>query len=109
MVPVRIWAWSAVGEEAQGAFLLEVEGAPRCGRDPAEAAAKVSHGRPDLRFGQHAEAERQGSRADVISALKLERGGDRLQIGLGELPVCRPPRRARLTYAGSSRSIRSSR
>jgi hypothetical protein len=48
---------SAAGEEAQGAFLLEVEGPARGGRDPAEAPAEVGHGRPDLRFGQYTEAE----------------------------------------------------
>src|SRR5690242_11795045 len=101
MISVRIWACSAAGEEAQGAFLLEVEGPARGGRDPAEASAEVGHGRPDLRFGQDTEAEGQRSRADVVPALQFERGGDRLQVGLGELPVCRSPPRTRLTYRSS--------
>src|SRR5689334_11402788 len=92
----RIRACSAAGEEAQGAFLLEVQGPARSGRDPAEAPAEVGYGRPDLWFGQDTEAEGQGSRADVVPALQLERGSDRLQIGLDELPVCRPAPCARL-------------
>ncbi len=38
---------SAAGQEAQGAFLLEVEGAAGGGGDAAEAAAEVRDGGPD--------------------------------------------------------------
>ena len=50
---------SAAGQEAQGTFLFEVEGAARGGGDAAEAAAEVRDGGPDRRLGQHPQAERQ--------------------------------------------------
>ena len=81
---------SAAGQEAQGAFLFEVERAARGGGDAAEAAAEIRDGGPDRRLGQHPQAERQRRGADVVPALEFERDGDRLQVRLAELPVRRP-------------------
>ena len=81
---------SAAAEQTQGALLLEVEGAAGGGRDAPEATAEIRYGCPHRRFGQHPQPEGQGRRADVIPPLELQRGGDRLQISLTELPVRRP-------------------
>src|SRR5437867_12006651 len=83
-------ARSAAGQQAEGALLLEVQGAARGGGDAAEAAAEIRDRGADRRLGQHPQAERQRRRADVVTALKLQRGGDRLEVRVAELPVRRP-------------------
>ncbi|MGH3184852.1 MAG: cation diffusion facilitator family transporter, partial [Streptosporangiaceae bacterium] len=50
---------SAAGEQAQGAFLLEVEGPAWGGGDAAEPAAEIRDGGPDRGLGEHPQAERQ--------------------------------------------------
>src|SRR5436305_6097679 len=80
---------SAAGQEAEGALLLEVQGTARAGGDAAEAAAEIRDGGADRRLGEHPQTERQRRRADVIPALELERGRDRLEVRLAELPVRR--------------------
>jgi len=49
----------ATGQEAEGALLLEVQGADRGGGDAAEAAAEIRDGGADRRLGQYPQAERQ--------------------------------------------------
>src|SRR5690242_16577518 len=71
---------SAAGQQAEGALLLEVQGAAGGGGDAAEAAAEVRDRGADRRLGQHPQAERQRRRADVVAALELQRGGDRLEV-----------------------------
>src|SRR5436305_6307949 len=92
VVPAGLVA-SAAGQQAEGALLLEVQGAPGGGGDAAEAAAEVRDRGADRRLGQHPQAERQRRRADVVAALELQRGGDRLEVRLTELPVRWPVRR----------------
>ena len=81
---------SAAGQQAQRAFLLEVERPARRGGDAAEPAAQVRDGGADRRLGQHPQPERQRGGADVIAALEFERGRDGFQVRLAELPVRRP-------------------
>jgi hypothetical protein len=50
---------SAAGEQAKGAFLLEVKGPAGGGRDAAEPAAEIRDGGPDRGLGEHPQAERQ--------------------------------------------------
>src|SRR5260370_41742733 len=82
---------SAPGQQAQGAFLLEVEGAARGGGNAAEAAAEVSDGRPDRRLRQHPPAARQRRGADVVPALEGPRPRGALEGRLRELPLGRTP------------------
>ncbi len=81
----------AAGQHAQRALLLEVKRPAGSGREAAEPAAEIGHGRAHLRLGQHAEAERQRGGTDVVPPLDLQRGGHGGQVGLGELPVRRGP------------------
>jgi len=90
--PSAITGRSAAGEQAEGAFLFEVQRPARGGGDAAEAAAEVGDGRPYRRLGQYPQAERQGRRADVVPALEFQRGRRGLQVRLAELPVRRPAR-----------------
>src|SRR5438477_3711155 len=91
VVPTGLIA-SAAGQQAEGALLLEVQGAAGGGGDAAKAAAEVRDRGADRRLGQHPQAERQRRRADVVAAPELQRGGDRLEVRLTELPVRWPVR-----------------
>jgi hypothetical protein len=53
----------------------------------AGATAEVGHGRADGGVGEHAEPERQRGRGDVVLLLDPQRGDDRRQVLVGELPV----------------------
>jgi cation diffusion facilitator family transporter len=77
-------------QEAQRAFLLEVERPPGLLRHPPQAPAEVGHGRADGRLGQDPQAERERGRADLIPPLQLQGGRHRGQVRVGELPVGRP-------------------
>ena len=101
-------ASSAAGQQAQSALLLEVQGADRGGWDAAEAAAEIRDSGADRGFGQHTQAERQRRGADIVPALELESGGDRLQVGLAELAMRRPARRAQPARSAPAARSRSS-
>jgi hypothetical protein len=49
--------------------------------------AQVGDGRAHRGLGQHAQAERQCRRRDVVAPLDLDARRDRGEIGLAELPV----------------------
>ncbi len=74
-------------EQAQRAFLFEVEGASWRRWYPAKAPGQIDDGGAYTRFCQHPQAERQGSGRDVIPLLQFERGGHRGEILLAELPM----------------------
>src|SRR5271165_606465 len=78
---------SAAGQQAEGAFLFEVEGPAWGSGDAAEPAAEIRDGGPDRWFGEHPQAERQRRWTDVVTALEFERGGHGLQVRLAKLPV----------------------
>jgi hypothetical protein len=87
------WGWcgwpGAVGqvEQAEGAFLLEVQGLDGWGRDAAEAAAQLGYFGPDPLVAEHPQAERQFRWADVQPPLDVQAQGHRSQVVLTELAV----------------------
>jgi len=52
-------------------------------------AAQVGDGRPDGGLGEHAQAEGQGGRSNVVALFQAQGGGDRRQVLLGVLAVRR--------------------
>ncbi len=76
-------------EQAEGAFLFEVEGLNRRGWDPAQAPAQLSYLGPDSWVAEHPQAERQFGRADVQPPLDIQAERHRRQVFLAELPVRR--------------------
>ncbi len=52
-------SYSTAGQQAQGAFLFEVQGAADRGRDAAQAPAEIGHGGPHRRLSQYPQTERQ--------------------------------------------------
>jgi hypothetical protein len=55
----RVHAPSTSRQQAQGAFLFEVQGAADRGGHAAQAPAEIGHGGAHRRLGQHPQAERQ--------------------------------------------------
>ena len=84
----------AHAEEAEGAFLLEVQSAAGRGRDPPDPAAQFSDLGPDPGLGQHPKTEGQRGRADVQPPLQVQGQRHRSHILFAELAVtcaaCRP-------------------
>ena len=62
-------------------------GRRRAGRHVAGAAAEVGDRRAGRGVGEHAQPERECGRRDVVPLLDPERGDDRGQVLVGELPV----------------------
>jgi cation diffusion facilitator family transporter len=89
-LPLRARQARRTAEEPQRPFLLEVEGPPRLLGYPAQAPAKVGHGRADGGLGQDAQAERERRRADLVPPLQVQGGGDGAQVRVAELPVGGP-------------------
>jgi hypothetical protein len=87
----RRWAGRALShaEEAEGAFLLEVQGAAGRGRDPPDPAAQLRDLGPDPGLGQHPETEGQRGRADVQPPLQVQGQRDRGHVLITELAVPR--------------------
>lgn len=52
-------SYSTAGQQAQGAFLFEVQGAADRGGDAAQAPAEIGHGGPHRRLSQYPQTERQ--------------------------------------------------
>src|SRR5580704_4283965 len=86
---------SAALEQPQRAFLLEVQGSAGRGGDAAQPPPQVGHRGSHRRLGQHAHAERERGRTDVVAPLQFERRRHGLQILLGKHAVRRPASRNR--------------
>jgi hypothetical protein len=71
-------------EEAEGSFLLEVERAGGRRLDAADPPAEIGDLGPHRRLGEHAQAERQSGRGDVVAAFDREREPDRVEVVLVE-------------------------
>jgi hypothetical protein len=64
--------------------LLEIEGASGGRLDAADPPAEIGDLRPYGWLGEHAQAERQRGRGDVVAAFDRERKPDRVQVVLVE-------------------------
>ena len=85
------WRWAvgavAHAEEAEGALLLEIQGAARRRRDPPDPPAQLRDLGPDPGLGQHPQAEGQRGRADIQPPLQVQGQRHRGHVLITELAV----------------------
>jgi hypothetical protein len=74
-------------EHPERPLLLEVQRAGHRAGDPPGLPAEFGYLGPGGRVRHHPQAEREGSRADVIAALDRQRKTDGVQVAVRELPV----------------------
>jgi hypothetical protein len=77
----------------QRPFLFELQRLGRPRPDPPDAPAELGDFRPDARFRQHLQAERQGGGTDVVPSLDSQCVRDRRQVIVVELAVAPGERR----------------
>jgi hypothetical protein len=94
-------------EQAQRAFLLEIQGAAGRGRDPPDPAAQLGDLGPDPGLGQHPQAEGQGGRADVQPPLQVQGQRYRGHVLITELAMPRAAPRSASRFAPGRVSCRA--